>query len=253
MFYIREILFRIQYFLFSFILTITICYFNKNLLLFLLTFSILTSGDDSNLTGVKYFIYTHPSELFTTYILIVLYFSCLMVIPKIGWHIFDFLKSSLSFSESRFILRTYYCVCLSLFFFNIVCFIKLFPKFWLFFETFNFGQIEKKSFNFFLELRITDYLSFLSNFLYAVNVCLFFLLVVCFLFCYSGLKTLLHWKKLFIFLNIVFATLLSPPDVYSQLLIFTFLTLIFELIFLLNLFYFKVSKYVQLLVRHHIK
>jgi len=62
------------------------------------------------------------------------------------------------------------------------------------------------------------------------------------LFCltYLGLKALTKWKKLFIFANIVFATLLSPPDVLNQLLLLSFFTLLLELALFVLTFYFKI-------------
>jgi len=40
----------------------------------------------------------------------------------------------------------------------------------------------------------------------------------------------------------VFATLLSPPDVYSQLAILFVLTLFLEVIIFLNLYFYKAQK-----------
>ena len=48
-------------------------------------------------------------------------------------------------------------------------------------------------------------------------------------------------EETFILLNIVFATLLSPPDVYSQLTILIFLTLIWKLTSLFS-FITKINK-----------
>ena len=245
MFYIKEISFRSQYFLLSLFLTTIVCYLNKNALLFLLTFTVMSSNIGSKLLGVEYFIYTHPSELFTTYIFLTIYFSALIVFSQFWWHILDFLRSSLTFSDYFYLLKICVFVTFCVFLFNLVCFLTLFPNFWFFFEAFN--SCENDSVNLFLELRVTDYFSFLNNFLYIINICFFFLLFVCFIISYSGLKTLLHWKKLFIFLNIVFATLLSPPDVSSQLLIFLVLTLLFETIVIIYLYYFKICKYIQLI------
>ena len=70
---------------------------------------------------------------------------------------------------------------------------------------------------------------------------------------YFGLSNIIRWKKLFIFLNIVFATLLSPPDVYSQLMILCILSLIFEAIIFLNLYFYKLNINYEKLIWHHIK
>ena len=70
---------------------------------------------------------------------------------------------------------------------------------------------------------------------------------------YFGLSNIIRWKKLFIFLNIVFATLLSPPDVYSQIIILLLLTFCFEAIIFVTLYFLKLDKKYSFLIRHHIK
>ena len=247
MFYIKELIFRVQYFLVSLSLTLILCYTYRSLLLYLLTFSVLSSNNDSNISGVDYFIYTHPSELLTIYFLVIFYFSGLFLLPLLLWNFLDFLKSSLLRVEYYFLLQLFSILVLMIGLSNLFCFLNLFPTFWIFFESFNnFSDKINNELNFFLELRIQDYFLFLSSFLYLTNTCLFFLLFICFLFSFYGIKTLLHWKKLFIFFNIVFATLLSPPDVYSQLLIFGTLTVIYEIIIFLYIFYYKICKYIKL-------
>ena len=247
MFYVKEIVFRLQYFCISLSVTLMLCYVYRNFLLYLLTFNILSNSSDSRIVGVDYFIYTHPSELLTVYLLVVVYFSGLFLSPYLLWIILDFLKSSLARNEYNQLRILFLGLGFLIGMCNFFCFLKLFPKFWIFFESFNnLSEKVNNELNFYLELRIYDYFLFLNSFLYLINICLFFLLFICFLFSFYGIKTLLHWKKLFIFFNIVFATLLSPPDVYSQLLIFGTLTIIFEMIIFSYTFYYKICKYIKI-------
>ena len=247
MFYIKEIILRFQYVLISFFFTLLLCYIYRNLLLYFLTFSILSKGVDSEILGVNYFIYTHPSELFSTYLLVIFYFSILLLLPYFLWNTLDFLKSSLLAVEYLRLRILSTLLAMSIILFNFFCFINLFPNFWFFFESFNNSSDKSNILNFFLELRIQDYFLFLNSFLRLTNICLFFLIFVYFLFSFYGLKNLLHWKKLFIFMNIVFATLLSPPDVYSQLFIFSILMFNFEVLVFCYIFYHKVCKYIKLI------
>ena len=247
MFYIKEVFFRFQYFLISFFFVSIISYYYKNLLLFLLTFAIVAVDTKSGIQGVDYFICTHPSELLTIYITLVFYCSWLIIFPQFFWHLLDFLKSSLfQFEYIRF-FKLLIILILIIFFFNLLCFSKLFPNFWLFFESFNKIINKDNILNVFLELKLYDYFLFLTDFIYLINICLFFLLILCLIFFYCGLEHLIHWKKLFIFVNIVFATLLSPPDVYSQLLILIVLTFIFESTIILYIIYNKFLKYLRLI------
>jgi len=50
----------------------------------------------------------------------------------------------------------------------------------------------------------------------------------------------------------VFATLLSPPDVYSQLVILVILTVFLEQVIFFNIYYYKIYNKI-FLIRHHIK
>ena len=247
MFYIKEIFFRFQYLLMSFFLVFVVNYYYKNLLLFLLTFIIMITDANSRIKGVDYFICTHPSELLTIYITMVFYFSWLVVFPQCLWQILDFLKSSLYKFEYVNFFRFLIFLTLVITFFNLFCFLGLFPNFWFFFESFSRMINKDNILNVFLELKLYDYFLFLSDFVYLTNICLFFLLLLCMVFLYYGLKYLIHWKKLFIFINIVFATLLSPTDVSSQLLIFVVLTFIFEFTIFFYIFYFKILKYMKII------
>jgi len=253
MLYLKELLFRFQYFLISFILVFCLCFNYKDLLLYLFTNVVTLNSKDNKILGVNYFIYTHPSELFEVYLTLIFYFSWLILFPYFLWNFLDFLKSGLIKSEYRYLYKTLIYLSILICLFNLLCFMSLFPNFWIFFESFNNIADSKTNLNFFLELRIQDYFLFLKSFLYIVNVCLFSFLCLCFLFNYYGLKNLLYWKKLFIFFNIVFATLLSPPDVYSQLVILFTLTVIFEFIIFAYILQFKINKFIKLLIWKHIK
>jgi sec-independent protein translocase protein TatC len=115
------------------------------------------------------------------------------------------------------------------YFSNILVNSLLFPKIWLFFENFNFSNNNAGLLSFSPELKIEEYLNFLIDFTFVVNSFLILFLILLSILLKFGVSNLLKWKKLFILLNIVFATLLSPPDVYSQLTILIFLTLILEI------------------------
>ena len=154
MFYIKELIFRVQYFLVSLSLTLILCYTYRSLLLYLLTFSVLSSNNDSNISGVDYFIYTHPSELLTIYFLVIFYFSGLFLLPLLLWNFLDFLKSSLLRVEYYFLLQLFSILVLMIGLSNLFCFLNLFPTFWIFFESFNnFSDKINNELNFFFRVK----------------------------------------------------------------------------------------------------
>jgi Sec-independent protein secretion pathway component TatC len=241
MFYVKEIIHRIQYFFLSLFLSILISYLNRDTLMFLLTQSVFLSNQYS-FSNINHFIYTHPVELFTVQILLILYFSLLVVLPFLLWQILDFLKSSLILIEYQLSVNVLLFFLFLILTFNLVSFFYLLPNIWCFFNSFNTSLDLSKTFDFVLELRIQEYFLFIINFIYIINISLLVLIFAILLFMYYGLKNLVYWKKLFIFLNMMFATLLSPPDVSSQLLIFFFLTFCFEIIIGFYIFLVKLYK-----------
>jgi heme A synthase len=155
MFYFNELFFRLQYALGSFVLTFLVVYFYKNILFVLLTFPLLDSSN--SLTS---FIYTNPTELFTTHFLLILLISVVFQASYFFWHFVDFIKTSLSKSEYKNLLATVLFFILGLSLFNFLFFFTVFPKFWYFFYNFNFSNSEPQTLKFFLELRVHEYFSF---------------------------------------------------------------------------------------------
>jgi sec-independent protein translocase protein TatC len=228
MFYIREMLFRSKYTIFTVFSVFFICFIYKNVLVFLLTESVLSCLTTAPFYKVDHFIYTHPTELFTVQVLLVVYFCLFFTFSYFIWQIFDFLKSSISKSEY---FRFQNILCFAIFFIivsNVLGLYYIFPNIWFFLESFNCSLTLHQSSTFFLELRIYEYFLFTTNFIRVINLSMLFMLSLLIVFLFYGLKNLIYWKKLFIFFNMVFATLLSPPDIYSQLIIFLILTLLLE-------------------------
>jgi hypothetical protein len=125
--------------------------------------------------------------------------------------------------------------------FNVFSFFELFPNIWFFFQNINvFDDNSISLLTFFFELRIQDFFLFFFDFFFLINL---FVLLICLLFLvvyFFGLCVLIYWKKLFVLVNLMFATFLSPPDVYSQIMLFLILTVFLELVVFFLLF---VSKY----------
>jgi len=237
MFYLTELFFRFKYSFLSLSLSIFIAYFYKNILFILLTFPLLDCFYNLN-----NFIYTHPTELLTIHFLLILLISLTFQIPYILWHFLDFTKTSLLKNEYFKMLKVLIICTFFLIIFNFLFFYIIFPKFWLFFYSFSFSFHESQTLNFFLELRVQEYFNFVINFIYSVNLFILIFFAIFFLILMFGFEKLLYWKKLFLFCNIVFATLLSPPDVYSQLLILFILTFFLEAIIFVNYYLYVLQK-----------
>ena len=253
MFYLKEITFRFQYLSLSFLLCLSLCYYNRESLLFVLTFNVLASNIKLHQSGIDYFIYTHPSELLIMYLIVIVYFTSIIMLPQLLWICLDFLRSGLTKSEFIYVQNKINIGSTLLYISNAFCFLLLFPNFWSLFESFNKMSNSTGILNFFLELKIRDYVSFLKDFLYNTNICLAIIICLHFIINSYNLKNLLCWRRLFIFINFVFATLLSPPDIFSQVLNISVLTFFFELTLFNRVVESKSCKYIKLSIWHHVK
>ena len=249
MFYFNELFLRFKFISFSCVLILFSCYIYKNVLLTVFSFSLLNLP----LNSFKDFIYTHPIELFQVH----LYFSVLicvyLALPLYIWHILDFLKSSLTKYNYTSYLSQSVVIVLIFFLSNIISFYYLLPNIWFFFTEFNTSGDTSNLLNFFFELRIQEYFNFVIDFLYLTNIFISLFLFLYFLIFFFGLSNIIYWKRLFIFINIVCATLLSPPDVSSQIIILIILSLLFETLIFLSLYSLNLNINHEKLIWHHIK
>ena len=240
MFYLRELLFRTKIFIFSFFLLLSVGSVYKNSVLVLLSISLLNKFSNST-TEFSNFIYTHPIELFKVYLYSTFLIAVFLVIPYGIWQFLDFFKSS--FTQRRYKnIKNFFLYFISFIsFLNLILFSYFLPLLWYFFKTFNLETPATKTLNFFFELRVQEYFTFVLDFLYLINLFLIVFIGVICIAGYFGLANCIYWKKLFIFFNIICATVLSPPDVPSQVLLFLLLHVIFEVLLFSFLYFLKLK------------
>lgn len=230
MFYLLEVLFRSQYTLISFLTTMFLCYFNKELLLFLLTFNTLSSNYNIDLPncGIDYFIYTHPLELLLTYALVILYFSLIFFLHALIWGISDFFKSSMNNSDFLTFRRGSLNLVFSISFLNATFVLFIFPSFWSYFQFLNNSLSTDSTLNFFLELKIKDYFFFLKDIIFIINFSFVLIIGLQLLTNYQNLLSLLTWKKSLMLANFVLSTFLLSSDMLTQVIEIASLMAFFE-------------------------
>lgn len=230
MFYLLEILFRSQYILVSLLTTTFLCYLNKELLLFLLTFNTLSSNHDSDLPncGIDYFIYTHPLELLFTYFIVILYFSMIFSLNALFWSISDFFRSSMNNSDFFTFRRGLATLVFSISFLNVIFVLFIFPSFWFCFQSFNDSLSSDITLNFFLELKIKDYFFFLKDIVFIINLSFFLIISLQLLTKYLNLSSLLTWKKGLMLTNFILSTFLLSSDMLTQVIEIALLMAFFE-------------------------
>lgn len=247
MFYLKEVSFRTQYFFLSGFILTGLCYSHKNLLLFLLTFNSLSSNSKKCFmeSGTDYFIYTHPSELFTTYFLVVFHFTFILMFHSMLWHLIDFSKSSLKRFELKALNTVIKVAAVTLCLLNFTFLILIFPNCWGFFESFNENS-NKSTLIFFLELKIKDYIHFLESILYTINACFILVVAIHSWLNFQRLEVLLQWKKLFSFFNLTLIIMCCSPDLLSQLLGLLILGIFLEVTVISRTMILKIRKFINI-------
>jgi len=240
MFYIKEIYLRLIYTFVLFFCMFFIFYKYKDIVLVVFLIP-------SNLAGynlIEHFIYTKPTELIHALLNLNLFCVIIFMIPYIFWIILDFMKTGLFFHEYKLIQTYSRFFGTTIILLNIILFIIFFPIIFKFFESFNSLALNNISVKF--ELRIYEYVCFVYNIFIVINTGLLFLSLLFILIKINGINFYINHKKIFIVFNIIAATILSTPDISSQLILFFILSCFLEI------FQFILS-YQTKLVRHHIK
>ena len=226
--YFIEIRNRLILLLFTCIATFFISYFYKEILIFSI---IQSSLINFNSPGFFYLIFTDVSEIFYAHISLILFIISQIGILYLIYQLFAFLTPALLCKEHfhiSFLLKVCFLVwCFSLFVTHFV----IIPLTWKFFLSF---QTATKSYflNLYFETKLSEYLSFYISLCY-LSSSFFQLFAILFLllsYISTNLKTIKKFRKLNYYFFVLFSTLISPPDLFSQLFFSIICILTFEIL-----------------------
>lgn len=208
----------------TFFSTLITCYYYKDVLLFLMTQMHL---DDKNL----YFIFTNVTELFSIYLQIVLFFTVQVTIWYFLYHLIFFLSTALYIYEFKFISFVFVSGTFFWFLSALLSSYVIIPFSWNFFLSFQFQE------GFYFEARINDYFKFYTH---AYVLCLIYsqLFILLFVFLVDVNQNYFYikkYRKLYYYVFLIFATLMTPPDLISQAFTTFFLIIIYEMFLLASL------------------
>ena len=232
MIYIREI--KIRLFLILMLVTslFLISYFYKETILFL-----IVKPNYSNLmnTNFFYFIFTNVIELFSVYLNLVLFVCYQFLVLYSIYHFFVFFSSALFFKEFIFL----FFLLRFIFFIWIICInllnFWLIPIFWDFFLSFQ--NVNSYSLNLHFEAKLSEYIDFYINIYYISFLYLQFFISI-FLLIYNtiySIELIKKLRKIFYFIFVIFSTLISPPDILSQILLSVLTIIIYEFLLFISL------------------
>lgn len=223
--YFLEIRNRLLLVVGSWITTVIGAYIHKEILLYLIIEPCANLFRDN----FFYFIATNITDIFSVYISLTYFVTFQLTCVLFLYHIKAFLEPGLYSLE---IQRVKFCYKLSMFFW-FLCIILLntlvLPLCWDFFLSFQ--KPSTQSVNIFFEIRAIEYFS-LYVVIYYLTVLIGQAFVLVFLVI-STLKKRAHFirrtRRLFYFSFFLTATLVTPPDVVSQLTLGMLLCLFYEL------------------------
>lgn len=223
--YIIEIKYRIICILIVFFTFIPILFIYK----FYIIHFLLWINPNALTNSLNYFILTSITELFNVFFSISLFIIKYILCYFIYYHLVSFLALGLYEKEYKY-LKDFFRMSVFLWVLSTSMFLSVFLPFTYDFF-FDFQQKSTETLNLFFEPKIEDYFNFILS-LYSQSYLGFQLLLI-FAAYFEHTKTnitLIKNLKKFIYIFILLiATIITPPDIISQILFFLFLVVSIEI------------------------
>lgn len=236
--YYLEIKYRFFLILLNWIFTIWMCCIYKSSLLFF-----LINSNSKLINNYKhfYFIFTDISEIFYVNLNIIFFVSNQICLTLIIYHLLIFLSLGLYKTEllqSKFLFKTFLLTWLIS---ALICYTLLIPASWSFFLSYQQNSIQQQPISLFFEAKLFDFVKYFIQF---YNLCFFNCqFVMCLTILLNNyIKThiqLKFFRKIFYLIFLLFSTIITSPDVFSQIAITFFLIIMYEIVTFLN--YFKLN------------
>ena len=227
--YYLEIKNRIILLISTWISLLIVCYYFKEPLLFIF---INSNKYYVDLNTTPYFIFTDVGEIFYVYLYLVFFIANQLTVLMLFYHNLMFITLGLYQSEYIQLQSAF-----KLFIFTWLCSIILLKEFvvpfsWSFFLSFQKTNEILQPVSFFFEARISEYLIYFKNLYYVclINCQVFAMLTFLLKNISESTGTIKIFRKLFYFVFIIFSTLTTPPDIFSQILMSCSLIIIYELL-----------------------
>nr|YP_009317747.1 SecY-independent transporter protein [Navicula ramosissima]AOY40393.1 SecY-independent transporter protein [Navicula ramosissima] len=217
--YYTEIKSRALLLTISGILILLVGYTFKEVLL-----SIVVNLYNGSSSKLSYFIFTDVVEIFNVYVVLIFFVWKQILSFQVVYHFLVFLIPGLTKSEYKYLLL-FFSISSGLFLLSVILFKKiLFPFSWNFFLSFN-SFVEFKALTLHFEAKLLDYIMFFINLYFSCILYFQFFLIPSALFIYfnTDLSTYKTFRKFLYYGCIIFSTLVTPPDVTSQIILSTVL------------------------------
>ena len=223
--HITELQNRIILLTFCWVSIFTITYFYKEIFFF----EILKINSSKTNTEFNYFIVTNITELFTTYLKLSYFISNQIICVYVLINFLYFASPGLYKNEYKFLL--FFIKLVIVFWALSFGFLYHFfaPLMWKFFLSFQ-KTLVNQLLNVHFEAKIAEYLEFYIKICYHCNMQ--FQILVCLILFFSYFNTNKHlvknYRKIWYLLFLLLGTIMTPPELINQIIVFCVLIVIFE-------------------------
>lgn len=241
--HLEEIRYRLFYILVSFALNLINFYWFLGEITYL-TIKPLTSNN----SNIQQLIYTDMSEAFFASIKISIFFTLIIIIPIILYHLYFFFLPGMYVYERKNIIK-YIFISLILMYLSLNFAYSFFiPIIWDFFLNYDFN-LNNNLFRISFEGKIIEYINLVTTIFFSFIFCfqiplLFFILLKFEIISINNLK---KYRSINIVCCFVLGALFSPPDVISQVLIAIPLCVMYELNIMFSLYLSNREGYLETL------
>ena len=222
---------------------VLVSYCFKEVLLFMITKpSIHLSSYCHNTYEVFYFIFTDVIEIFVVYITLVFFVGNQVICVYMFYHLLYFMILGLYRFEYNYLIFVFK-ISMFFFIFSIIVYNKfLFPFSWDFFLSFQ-DFVVLKFLTLHFESKLNEYVFFYIKFYY---FCVFYFqifvfLVIFFDYVKNELQMIKTFRKGFYYSFVIFSTLITPPDVFSQFIISVGIIFSYEIL----MFFITIKNFVK--------
>lgn len=207
----------------------TVFYYKETLLLILINSCLNFDGFNEEI--VSYFIFTDVTEIFSLYFNLII-FMMQMIVWFFIYHLFTFFNPALFKVESVNVKLLIFSSFASWLISLLVVYYILVPFSWNFFLNFQ-TSINKNFINLHFEAKLTEYLTFYFRVHYtSVLYFQIFTILIIFLNYFNEKTYIKRYRKIYYYLFILFCTLISPPDLISQIILSVLMIIIYEFLIL---------------------
>lgn len=231
--YYKEIKNRLVITIIAWVFCLSTCYLYKETILFTL---ISLNYCFIELNTKPYFIFTEVTEIFNVYLDLILFIANQIGVFILFYQIFMFLSLGLyrfEFLKLKFALKVF---VISWVFSTILLYKLIIPFSWKFFLSFQESSSTLQPFSLFFETKLIEYFHYFTNMYYICLISCQFLgiLAIILTSLNEDFKQTKIFRKLFYLIFVIFSTIVTPPDVISQICISLSLIITYELLLMVK-------------------